>query len=52
MNIAVLFILGWNEFNHMFENDILLNYYPENLGVLKGDFLGFGCRNNLKVVWF
>ena len=28
------------------EIEILRNYFQKNLGVLRGDFLGFGCPND------
>ena len=36
-------ILSWKNCNYMLEIDILRNDSQKYLGVLRGDFLGFGC---------
>ena len=38
INIDMAFILRWNKFNHMFENDILLNYSSQKFGCPEGWF--------------
>ena len=35
-------ILSWKNFNYMLAIDILSNYLPKYLGVLRGDFWGLG----------
>ena len=37
------FMLGFKKCHFMFENDILRNYSQKSLGVIRGDFWGFGC---------
>ena len=36
-------ILSWKNYNYMLEIDILRSDSQKYLGVLRGDFLGFGC---------
>ena len=43
-NNVMAFIVGWNKFNLMFENDILQNNSPKHLGVLKGYLEGFDIQ--------
>ena len=36
-------MLRWKIFNYMLGIDILRNYFPKYLGVLRGDIGGIGC---------
>ena len=36
-------MLRWKIFNYMLDIDIIRNYSPKDLGVLRGDFWSFGC---------
>ena len=38
--------IGVKKFNYKLENNILRNYSQKDLGVLRGDFRGFGCPND------
>ena len=44
-----LIILRWNKINYMLEIDILRNSSQNHLGVLKGDFWGFGCSKSTQM---